>query len=134
MPQYEISVRFWGDCASSSPKKEESKTSPDWLGIARRCRDDLLVLGRNSDGSRNGGTAFLILNEENAKQDPTGGGEVAFRRRSHRCADNFRCRASWEFVVVGKDSATFSATAWAPTSNDRARIAKDEYIFHLEKS
>ena len=59
MPQCEISLRFRGDCASPAPKKEELATSPDWLGIERKCRDDLLVLGRNSDWSRNGAPLSL---------------------------------------------------------------------------
>ena len=131
-PKYDTIIRFWEDCATLSPSKDRLGGSPDWIAVARKCRDDLLVSPGGAEESRNCAPSFLILSEENAKQDPTGGGKVVFRCRSHRSEENFRCRASWRFIVVRKASDTFSVTAWAPRINGHAEIDTDEYICHRE--
>ena len=131
-PKYDTVIRFWADCATLPPVKAEMGRSPDWLGVARRCRDELLVLGTSASGPQSSAPSFLVMGEENAKQDPIGGGKVVFRCRSHRSEENFRCRASWRFVVAKKEDGTFSATASAPSCNRHAELETDEYVCHRE--
>ena len=53
---------------------------------------------------------------------------MVFSCRSHASVENYKCKASWKFVVSLAGGDTYDVRAYAPVCNNHETLETDEYV------